>query len=133
MVKCSGRRLRRPEGDEVTFRAIRRRKIPTGGVDAKNLKKYLEAPFVHAVGGSGCAQKSIAAGNFDVVTLCREASEIVRGGARMKVLTFGEIMLRLKAPGHERFFQSPMLEATFGGGEANVAVSLGKLRHGREF
>lgn len=39
-------------------------------------------------------------------------------------LAFGEIMLRLKAPGHERFFQSPMLEATFGGGEANVAVSL---------
>ena len=34
----------------------------------------------------------------------------------MKALTFGEIMLRLKAPGHERFFQSPMLEATFGGG-----------------
>jgi 2-dehydro-3-deoxygluconokinase len=42
----------------------------------------------------------------------------------MKVLTFGEIMLRLKAPGVERFFQSPLLEATFGGGEANVAVSL---------
>lgn len=42
----------------------------------------------------------------------------------MKVLTFGEIMLRLKAPGVERFFQSPILEATFGGGEANVAVSL---------
>ena len=42
----------------------------------------------------------------------------------MKYLTFGEIMLRLKSPGHERFFQSPMLEATFGGGEANVAVSL---------
>lgn len=39
-------------------------------------------------------------------------------------LTFGEIMLRLKAPGHERFFQAPSLEATFGGGEANVAVSL---------
>lgn len=42
----------------------------------------------------------------------------------MKFLTFGEIMLRLKSPGAERFFQSPMLEATFGGGEANVAVSL---------
>ena len=39
-------------------------------------------------------------------------------------VTFGEIMLRLKSPGHERFFQSPRLEATFGGGEANVAVSL---------
>lgn len=42
----------------------------------------------------------------------------------MKFLTFGEIMLRLRAPGHERFFQSNMMEATFGGGEANVAVSL---------
>ena len=41
-----------------------------------------------------------------------------------KVITFGEIMLRLKSPGYERFFQSPLLEATFGGGEANVAVSL---------
>ena len=42
----------------------------------------------------------------------------------MKILTFGEIMLRLRSPGHERLFQSNMLEATFGGGEANVAVSL---------
>ena len=42
----------------------------------------------------------------------------------MKYLTFGEIMLRLKSPGTERFFQSPVFEATFGGGEANVAVSL---------
>lgn len=42
----------------------------------------------------------------------------------MKVLTFGEIMIRLKTPGTERLFQSPLLEATFGGGEANVAVSL---------
>lgn len=42
----------------------------------------------------------------------------------MKFLTFGEIMLRLKSPGQERFFQTPMLEATFGGGEANVSVSL---------
>ena len=41
-----------------------------------------------------------------------------------KVVTFGEIMLRLKSPGFERFFQSPSLEATFGGGEANVCVSL---------
>ena len=42
----------------------------------------------------------------------------------MKFLTFGEIMLRLKSPGLERFFQSQAFEATFGGGEANVAVSL---------
>ncbi len=39
-------------------------------------------------------------------------------------LTFGEIMLRLRTPGYERFFQSSQFEATFGGGEANVAVSL---------
>jgi len=41
-----------------------------------------------------------------------------------KFVTFGEIMLRLKTPGHDRFFQSPTFEATFGGGEANVAVAL---------
>jgi 2-dehydro-3-deoxygluconokinase len=41
-----------------------------------------------------------------------------------KVVTFGEIMLRLKSPGFDRFFQTPSLEATFGGGEANVCVSL---------
>jgi 2-dehydro-3-deoxygluconokinase len=40
------------------------------------------------------------------------------------VVTFGEVMLRLKSPGFERLFQSPALEATFGGAEANVAVSL---------
>ena len=41
-----------------------------------------------------------------------------------KVVTFGEIMLRLSPPGFERFLQSPAFVATFGGGEANVAVSL---------
>ena len=33
-----------------------------------------------------------------------------------KIVTFGEIMLRLKSPAYERLFQSPSLEATFGGG-----------------
>ena len=41
-----------------------------------------------------------------------------------RYITFGEIMLRLKPFNRERFFQSPLLEATFGGGEANVAVGL---------
>ncbi|HEX8992673.1 MAG TPA: sugar kinase [Anaerolineales bacterium] len=44
-----------------------------------------------------------------------------------RVVTFGEVMLRLKSPGFERLFQSPALEATFGGGEANVAVSLAQF------
>jgi 2-dehydro-3-deoxygluconokinase len=43
-----------------------------------------------------------------------------------KVVTFGEIMLRLKSPGHERLLQSAAFEATFAGGEANVAVSLAR-------
>lgn len=41
-----------------------------------------------------------------------------------KIVTFGEIMLRLSPPGLERLLQSPVLVATFGGGEANVAVSV---------
>jgi 2-dehydro-3-deoxygluconokinase len=44
-----------------------------------------------------------------------------------RVVTFGEVMLRLKSPGFERLFQSPMLEATFGGAEANVAASLAQF------
>jgi len=44
-----------------------------------------------------------------------------------KYITFGEIMLRLKSPNWERLFQSPLLEATFGGGEANVAVGLARF------
>lgn len=41
-----------------------------------------------------------------------------------KVVTFGEIMLRLATPGYLRFSQTSEFEATYGGGEANVAVSL---------
>ena len=41
-----------------------------------------------------------------------------------KVITFGEIMLRLAPEGYYRFFQNDVMQATFGGGEANVAVSL---------
>jgi 2-dehydro-3-deoxygluconokinase len=44
-----------------------------------------------------------------------------------RVVTFGEVMLRLKSPGFERLFQSSVLEATFGGAEANVAVSLAQF------
>jgi 2-dehydro-3-deoxygluconokinase len=44
-----------------------------------------------------------------------------------RVVTLGEVMLRLKSPGFERLLQTPMLEATFGGAEANVAVSLARF------
>ncbi len=43
------------------------------------------------------------------------------------IATFGEVMLRLSPPGFERFLQSPQFVATFGGGEANVAISLAQF------
>ena len=42
----------------------------------------------------------------------------------MKIVTFGELMVRLQPYNYERFVQADHLEFTFGGGEANVAVSL---------
>lgn len=42
----------------------------------------------------------------------------------MRIITFGELMLRLAPNGYYRFFQNDQMQATFGGGEANVAVSL---------
>ena len=45
----------------------------------------------------------------------------------MKILTFGEIMLRLKTPEHLRIVQADGFEASYGGAESNVAVSLANL------
>ncbi|MEO1585074.1 MAG: sugar kinase [Planctomycetota bacterium] len=50
-------------------------------------------------------------------------------GKAKKVMTFGEIMLRLSPPGHERLQQTSELRMSFGGGEANVATSLALLGH----
>ncbi len=51
----------------------------------------------------------------------------------MKIITFGEIMLRLSTNGYLRFNQSDNLSATYGGGEANVAVSLAQFGHDVQF
>ena len=50
-----------------------------------------------------------------------------------KVITFGELMLRLQPYNYERFVQATSFEATFGGGEANVAVSLANYGLDAEF
>lgn len=50
--------------------------------------------------------------------------------SRPRIVCFGEILLRLGAPGHERLLQSPLLQVHVGGAEANVAVSL--ARFGRD-
>ena len=55
--------------------------LPTGGVNAANIKEYIDAPFIHAVGGSWvCPKADIAAGNFEKITaLCIEARKNARG------------------------------------------------------
>ena len=47
----------------------------------------------------------------------------------MKIITLGEIMLRLSTPGNTRFVQSDSFDVVYGGGEANVAVSLANYGH----
>lgn len=44
-----------------------------------------------------------------------------------KIVTFGEVMMRLTTPGHQRFTQAKGFDATYGGGEANVAASLARF------
>ena len=50
-----------------------------------------------------------------------------------KIITFGEIMLRLATPDHQRFTQVTSFNSSFGGGEANVAVSLANFGLDTEF
>ncbi len=55
--------------------------LPTGGVNAANIKEYIDAPFIHAVGGSWvCPKADIAAGNWEKITnLCIEARKNAKG------------------------------------------------------
>jgi 2-dehydro-3-deoxygluconokinase len=62
---------------------------------------------------------------------CGERLPYLRGMSR--VVTFGEIMLRLNTPGHERFSQATHFQAAYGGAEANVAVTLAQLGESASF
>ena len=55
--------------------------LPTGGVNTENIKEYVDAPFIHAVGGSWvCPKSDIAAGNWEKITnLCLEARAAAKG------------------------------------------------------
>ena len=55
--------------------------LPTGGVNTGNIKEYMDAPFIHAVGGSWvCPKAEISAGNWDKITqLCLDARKAARG------------------------------------------------------
>ena len=119
--------------------------IPTGGISAKNVRDYLAFPKILACGGSWMVSADlIASGNFDAIRkLTAEAVELTspaaapapaapkgplnivkNPGKTPRIVTFGEIMLRLAPEGYTRFVQAEKFGATYGGGEANVAVSL---------
>ena len=55
--------------------------LPTGGVNTGNIKEYIDAPFIHAVGGSWvCPKADIAAGNWEKITqLCIDARKAAKG------------------------------------------------------
>ena len=129
--------------------------MTTGGISMANLAEYATSPYVVAVGGSWMAKGDVIEKEDwnKITSLCKEAvsamqslrsakkeepkaqtskTAVVKNRVH-KIVTFGEIMLRLKSPEHERLFQSPKLEATFGGGEANVAVSLSMFGEHAQF
>lgn len=118
--------------------------IPTGGINEKNLGSYLKMKNVVACGGSFMIdQNSIKNGDFTKIEKLTEAAMQLVSRCKYpqekeekkyignnidtkdkKVVTFGEIMLRLAPNGYTRFLQADSYGATYGGGEANVAVSL---------
>lgn len=120
--------------------------MPTGGIGEKNMDDYYALDCVCACGGSFMVpKKAIKAGNFDeikeltkrvVARLTSSAEETGNSGETdipkpdfhnlpgKRIVTFGELMLRLAPEGYYRFVQADSFGATFGGGEANVAVSL---------
>ena len=55
--------------------------IETGGVNTGNIKEYIDAPFIHAVGGSWvCPKAEISAGNWEKITqLCLDARAAAKG------------------------------------------------------
>ena len=116
--------------------------MPTGGISMANMDSYYKLKNVIACGGSFMIDAAaIKEGNFekiknltkDVVkvlnkeeVVCEKADKAIdlSGKADKKVITFGELMLRLAPEGYLRFVQADTFEATFGGGEANVSISL---------
>ena len=107
--------------------------MPTGGVTLDNAGDWIRAGAVAVgVGTALTDAAAIAAGDYAKLRANAEriVANVARGaeaGVMSRVVTFGEIMLRLSPPGFERFLQSPVLGATFGGGEANVAVCLAQF------
>lgn len=131
--------------------------MPTGGINAKNITEYLSFNKIIACGGSWMVKKDLVKeGKFDeIVKLTKEAVMIANGtvgvtkedklapvkatpkcyedNGKNKVVTMGEIMLRLSTPNNERFLQADEFDVNYGGGEANVAVSLANFGYKTQY
>ena len=118
--------------------------MPTGGISRDNMDSYYALKNVIACGGSFMIDaKAIKEGNYEAIKeltkdvvkkLNKDSSEDevsvkkdkinLSNLSDKKIITFGELMLRLAPEGYLRFVQADTFEATFGGGEANVSISL---------
>ena len=124
--------------------------MPTGGINAQNIAEYAAFSKVIACGGSWMVSKElISSKDFKKIeeesaialqivkearnpkkspgaltALSSDSKSSTETNQAPKVITMGEIMLRLSPTGFNRFVQADALELVFGGAEANVAVSL---------
>lgn len=114
--------------------------MPTGGISEANMDSYYALKNVIACGGSFMVTSSLIKNHeFDKVTaitrrVVNRLNNVTEEPDKKaidfsslvgkRVITFGELMLRLAPEGYYRFLQSESFGATFGGGEANVSVSL---------
>jgi 2-dehydro-3-deoxygluconokinase len=73
--------------------------------------------------------KTLAKGIGQRMLRCAKAANSERGTMKQRIVCFGELLLRLSAPGRERLLQSPGFDVCIGGAEANVAVSLARFGH----
>ena len=128
--------------------------MPTGGINAKNLADYLSFNKIIACGGSWMVSGDLvknkefdkiealtkeAVAKVDAIrnpkapeaVVCGQKSISFKSGK--KVVTMGEIMLRLSTPNNERFIQADEFDVNYGGGEANVAVSLANFGYDTEY
>src|SRR5207247_1850606 len=98
------------------------RLVPSGGVSLENVGDWIRAG---AGRPAGAGLVGGADGARPVVRRARRGGPAPPGqDAMTRVVTFGELLLRLSPPGEERLFESSDLVTCFGGAEANVAVAL---------
>lgn len=119
--------------------------MPTGGITMKNMMEYLNTSCIFACGGSFVVTKEmVKEKRFDKIeAIAREVSDMIHNtqpeekkeqrahimpemfaDKGKKVVTLGEIMLRLQPELNKRFLQAEDYQVVYGGSEANIAVSL---------